>query len=258
MGLLKKALDRIDFAFMYFMKLPLFLKIIAAMTMIVLPVPVFNLLDLEFYSNTEVASAFFKHYFILNNLLLLIHIGAALPAIVLGPLLLHTALRKQKPKLHARLGKIYITACLISAVTVFPLAISHRLGFVPQLGFGAMAVSWFTLTYLAYGAARARDFTAHKRWVLRSYAMTFAFVHVNLTYRLFLPYDSLSIISVKVFQSMISWQANLMCVEIYLAGTTTAGKFVGRETFIRNLTRWSKNDRFHWRAGLITPRFPPG
>lgn len=245
MWLFKKYLKIIDTGFEYFWQFPPLIKLLCVMTAFVIHVPLNYIGSPEIYTNTVFASPFFKELFLLNNILLLLHISAAVPAIIFGPILMFAPLRKQKPKLHRTLGTWYVIGCMLSAVTVFPLAISNRIGFEPQLGFGMMAVTWFTVTALAYTAARNKDYRAHRRWIMRSYAMTFAFVHVNLTYKLFLPYHLLSPVGVKVFQSMVSWQANLLLVELYLAATTVNGRFVGWRQWTRSLSTWSKYDRFY-------------
>lgn len=247
MSALSRFFKKIDEGTDYFLAMPFPWKVLVVMTLFVLPVPFIHILNPAKYTNTAgLASTFLEGLYIVNNLLLITHIMAALPAIVLGPFMFSAALRAKRPMLHRRLGKIYVTGCMVSAVSVFPLALSNGVGPVAWLGFGVMATLWFTFTWLGYCAARNKDFPAHRRWLMRSYAMTFAFVHVNLTYRLLLPYDLLSEESIKVFQSMVSWMTNLMIAEIYLAGTTHGGKFIGLRKWAGNMLQYCPVDRFHW------------
>ena len=98
-----------------------------------------------------------------------------------------------------------------------------------------MAVLWTTFSVLAYLSARRGDLVTHRRWVIRSYAMTFAFVHVNFTYYALHIYDLLHGIWVTAFQCMVSWMINLVIAEIYIAATNYRGNFVPRARFIPNL-----------------------
>lgn len=241
------TLKKIDNAIAYFFQLPMRLLFIYAPVLAVLPIPLLHLSNPELYSNHEAASAFFKSLPFANNMLLVIHIAAALPAIIVGPLLFHTGFRKNWLPWHKRLGKFYVFGCWISAVSVLPLAMANYAGLVAYIGFGCMACLWLITTYFAYTAIRNKDPVAHRRWMMRSYAMTFAFVHVNLTYPLFLPYGLLTTGGIKAFQSMVSWLFNLMVVELYLDGTNTAGRFLGWKKWLKNIFKINKDDRFYFK-----------
>ncbi len=188
--------------------------------------PLFYLLTPVLYSFERVASPA-SDFYLLNNLLLLFHVAFSFVALSLGPWLFNTSLRARRPDIHKKIGKFYITGCMAGAVTVFPLALSNATGTVAHLGFGVMSVVWFTLAYLAYGAAVNRDFIAHRRWAVRSFAVTFAFVHVGLSYKLFIPSGTFNAQGMQALQSMVSWLGNLLFAEIYLMSTRLNGQFKG-------------------------------
>lgn len=227
------------------MRLPPVAIVMLVMTFLVLPVPLQLLLAEEMFHNAPHASPFFKELFILNNLLLFTHILFAMPAILFGPFLFSDRLRKNRPNIHKTLGKFYVAGCMLSAVTVLPLAISNGGGTVAHIGFSVMGCTWFTVTYFAYSAAVNKDFIAHRRWMMRSYALTFAFVHVNLTYKFLLPYEHMSIGAIKAMQSMVSWQFNLLLVELYLEATTFKGRWQGWGKFLARTIRPSPEDKFY-------------
>lgn len=184
--------------------------------------------------------------FEVSNTLLIIHICAAIPAILFGPLALYAPLRDRKPRFHRWVGTGYVFGCMVSAVTVFPLTFYNKGGIIGLLGFGAMACTWFTLAFLGYTSARNKDFTAHRRWMMRSYAMTFAFIHVNLTYKLLLPLEYFTIEGLQAFRGMVSWLFNLFLMELYLASTTHTGQLVTWKIFKKNATRRSPQDRAYF------------
>ncbi len=245
-----KTRNFFDEGFRYISTSPLMIGICAGMTILVIGVPFSYILYPEMYTNTPHASAFFKTLkfsHLLNNLLLVSHIAAAVPAILFGPFLFIEGIRRDHIRVHRIMGQIYVFGTLYSAVTVFPLALSNLGGTVAHIGFGTMSVVWFFTTYFGYCAVMNKDLVAHRRWLMRSYALTFAFVHVNLTYKLLLPYEQLTVQGIKAFQSMVSWQGNLMLVEIYLAATTHTGRFTGWKKFLRHATTWSRFDKFYFR-----------
>lgn len=190
---------------------------------------------------------------------LFLHIFFALGCTFLGPLLFLKPFRDKHPKYHRKIGKIYVFGALLSAVIVLPLAITNGGGIYPRIGFTVMAITWFSITYMAYCYARVKNFPEHRRWALRSYAMTFAFVHVNFTFKMLGVYSILEAypVLVKVMQSMVSWMSNLVIIEIYLAATTFKGKFVGKQMWFDNL--FNKN-RFqikrHWNAISSKAKLP--
>jgi uncharacterized membrane protein len=53
-------------------------------------------------------------------------------------------------------------------------------GPVVSFGFSLLAVFWLYTSWRAYRYARARDFTAHRRWMIRSFAMTAAAITLRL------------------------------------------------------------------------------
>lgn len=84
--------------------------------------------------------------------------------------------------------------------------------------------------------------------MMRSYAMSFAFIHVNLTYHWIGVYQFMNdAVAIKVMQSMVSWQFNLLVIEFYLAATTFKGKFVGWKKWGKNIFSWSPEDKFFFK-----------
>lgn len=214
--------------------------------MFVMEVPfhiIFVILKLAIHDLPPISTPFLDGMWRINDILLFTHIAAAVPCILFGPFLFYRGLVKANPRVHRKIGTFYVYGVLYSAVTVIPLAMSKD-HFLPQLGFTTMAVVWFCVTWFGFMAARNKNFVTHRRWMMRSYAMSFAFIHVNLTYHLIGIYEMMDGVSIKVMQSMVSWQFNLFVVEIYLAATTFKGKFVGWKQWGKNLTWWAKDDRF--------------
>jgi uncharacterized membrane protein len=149
--------------------------------------------------------------------LLFFHIILAVPSTFLGATLFFEPFRRRHLNYHRWVGKIYVTATLLSAVIVFPLALTNASGPIPRFGFSSLAFLWFVFTLYAYLAIRRKDVRAHRIWMMRSYALTFAFVHVNVTFRFFGVYDWVDNDRMKlaVLKSYVSWLLNLSSVEIY-------------------------------------------
>lgn len=228
-----------------FWAMPAMYKLMIVAVALVIAVPFKFVYWIAIYQHINFAAPFLPAPWA-NKIMLVGHIITAVPPLVLGPFLFYRPLRDKRPAIHRLMGKIYVGMCLISALLVFPLALHNSPGTIAPLGFGVMTLVWFTTTFLAYGAAINKDFVAHRRWMIRSYAVTFAFVHVNLTYKLILPpYDTMSRDTIKALQSMASWQFNLLVMELYLCATSFAGRFVGWKKFGKNLISLSRDDRMY-------------
>ncbi|MBI1300414.1 MAG: DUF2306 domain-containing protein [Alphaproteobacteria bacterium] len=222
-------------------------------TLCVLYLPLHFIFDDTLFRNVPFASLFSKSYPIINNQLLFLHIFAATFSIIVGPFLFSPKLRKNYPKWHIRMGQIYAIGCLVSAITVLPLAWSNAPGSPGRYGFTPMAIFWFLTTYFAYTAAIHKNYITHRRWMMRSYAMTLAFIHVNLTYKFFLPFDAMSFNAIKVMQSMVSWMGNLFIIEFYIAATAPNGRFLGFSQWGKNLLSIAPQDKYYWRFWKIKP-----
>jgi len=146
---------------------------------------------------------------------LAIHASLAATALTVGPIQFIPKLRAARPRLHRWTGRIYIFACLAGGSAGLLLAWGTDAGPVAQFGFGALAVSWIFCTARAWRLAVARRFVEHRRWMVRSFALTLAAV----TLRLYLPIapvlgypflDGYRIIS------WMCWVPNLLAAELYL------------------------------------------
>ena len=111
------------------------------------------------------------------------HLGAGGVAIVTGAVQFSTRMRFQSPHLHRLLGKVYIAAVLISGGFGGFLAPSSSGGVAGHFGFGLLAVLWVATALIAFTSARSGDYSAHRAWMIRSYALCLAAV----TLRLYLP-----------------------------------------------------------------------
>jgi uncharacterized membrane protein len=114
---------------------------------------------------------------------LTVHAGFAATALILGPFQFLAGVRARRPRVHRWIGRTYAVCCLAAGVAGLVLAFGARTGPISTAGFGLLAVTWLITTSLAWRAALARQFVEHRRWMIRSYALTFAAV----TLRLYLP-----------------------------------------------------------------------
>jgi predicted membrane protein DUF2306 len=148
---------------------------------------------------------------------LIVHAGLAATALVLGPWQFLPRLRAARPRLHRWMGRCYVFACLLGGSAGLLVAWGTSAGPVAQFGFGTLAVLWISCAVQAWRMALARRFVEHRRWMVRSFALTLAAV----TLRLYLP---IVVVSGYPFVegyraiSWLCWVPNLIVAELYLNG----------------------------------------
>lgn len=125
-------------------------------------------------------------------------------------------IRAKRLKLHRFLGKIYVITVLLSSISGLYIAIHANGGIVSQLGFSLLAIGWFYTTICAYTTIKKKEIESHRKWMIRSYALTLAAV----TLRLWLPtLPSLLEISFEeayIIISWLCWVPNIIIAEIYI------------------------------------------
>jgi uncharacterized membrane protein len=129
------------------------------------------------------------------------HVGGGLIALAVGPWQFHRSLRARALAVHRWLGRTYVMAVLVGGIGALVLAPSSQEGLVTHIGFGALAVLWLHATVQAYRRIRARDQAAHRRWMIRSFALTLAAV----TLRIYLPLEQAAGLSFHDAYRWVSW-----------------------------------------------------
>jgi uncharacterized membrane protein len=146
---------------------------------------------------------------------LVLHAGVSATVLILGALQFFPKFRARWPAWHRRAGTIYVIGCMIGGGAGLVLAAGSTEGPIATVGFGLLAIAWLGATANAWRYAKARDFLRHRRWMTRSYALTFAAV----TLRIYLPIVFVAHWDADVGYRAISflcWVPNLIVAELWL------------------------------------------
>ena len=150
---------------------------------------------------------------------LAVHAGGAATALLVGPFQLVPAIRRRR-SIHRWLGRIYATGCLVGGLAGLRLAFGTTAGVFAGVGFGLLALCWLFATTQAWRFARERRFEEHRRWMYRSFAMTFAAV----TLRLYLPIAPMlgfDFMDGYRLTAWVSWIPNLIVLELWMRRRAT-------------------------------------
>jgi len=130
-----------------------------------------------------------------------LHLGGAGLALAIGPFQFKTRLRNRFLEVHRWMGRTYVICVLVGGTAALALATMSQAGLATHFGFGLLAGLWLFATGMAYLRIRAGDQVSHRRWMIRSYALTFAAV----TLRIYLPLSQIAGIPFDAAYQTISW-----------------------------------------------------
>ncbi len=108
------------------------------------------------------------------------HVVFGAVALLIGPLQFARGLRERFPRVHRVLGSISVGAIVIAAIAGVVISPLTSAGFVGALGFATMGVLWATFALLGLRAILRRDVRAHREWMTRTFALTYAAVTLRL------------------------------------------------------------------------------
>ena len=146
---------------------------------------------------------------------LYLHILGAAVALLVCPLQLVRRWRVRGNRLHRWTGRVYVAGCLLGGAGGLVSAFGSTAGPVAASGFATLAVLWIAVNVQGWRAALAGRYVEHRRWMLRSFALTFAAV----TLRLYLPLVFvLHLPFVDAYRAIawLAWVPNLVVAELYL------------------------------------------
>lgn len=104
-------------------------------------------------------------------------------ALLIGWIQFSKKFRNADLKRHRAIGKLYVGSVIISGICGIYIGFYATGGWIASLGFIFLGIIWLFTTIMAYNAARKKDFSLHKGFMIYSYAACFAAV----TLRIWLP-----------------------------------------------------------------------
>ncbi len=154
------------------------------------------------------------------RLAFLAHISAAPVALAIATFQLMPRLRARRPGLHRWMGRAYALAILIGGLGALGMLPTANGGPAAQVGFGLLALGWLGTTAIAVFHARARRFDLHRRWMIRSFALTFAAVTLRLEMPVLMAGFGLDYPTAIVILGWLCWLPNLALAELVLTRNT--------------------------------------
>ena len=144
-----------------------------------------------------------------------VHAAGAATALLLGPWQFRPRLRVRWPFLHKCIGRLYAVGCASGGLAALVLATGLSSGPVAGAGFAALGLAWLITTGLAVREVLAGRIAPHRRWMIRSFALTLSAV----TLRIYLPLSDVFNVEFLTAYRTIAWACwlpNLLLAELFL------------------------------------------
>jgi uncharacterized membrane protein len=132
------------------------------------------------------------------------HGACSIVALVIGPWGFSTWLRKKSPRTHRNLGKLYLGCVMVGGITGLRMAMEAHGGLSGKAGLTSLGLLWLWTGWNGYASARGKRFAEHRRWMVRSYCLTYAAV----TLRLYLTYGTTTFgLDYDALYRVVAWGA---------------------------------------------------
>lgn len=152
--------------------------------------------------------------------------------LVIGFFQLHPKSHRRFTKLHRWVGYFYVMGILFFAAPG-GLIMSFFINRGPWVlsSFVVQASLWFWFTALAFSRIRKGDIIAHKQWMWRSYALTFA--AITLRIYIFITSYSIDLSQPHAYATLawLSWVPNLIVVEYFIRNNASQESPKANNTF---------------------------
>lgn len=146
-----------------------------------------------------------------------VHAFTALLVLPAGFTQFSAAFRRRWPSWHRRLGKVYLLVVLIlAAPSGLLIGLHANGGWSSQWAFCLLAVLWFYFTWEAWRQARRRNWTAHRDFMIRGFALALSAITLRawkyLLVALFHPHP----MDVYRLVAWLGWVLNLLVAEFII------------------------------------------
>lgn len=152
---------------------------------------------------------------LLNRHVLIVHASFAAGALLLVPVQLWTAGRGKIGFVHRLSGYTAMLVIYVAALAALWIAPTARGGLITSLGFASLAAAWLIGVTIGLISVPLKAYDAHRRWMIRVAALTFAAV----TLRIYMPISLALHIDYNIAYRIVSWLCwlpNLGLVEVWI------------------------------------------
>lgn len=188
-------------------------------------------LDVAFLSIKQ-DSIHLPHY----KIAFFIHVFSALFVLLAGFTQFSSTIRKNQYWLHKWSGWLYVGLTLfLAAPSGLIIGFYANGGWSSQLAFCLLAILWFIFTFIAVMKAIKKDITAHRNWMIRSFALALSALTLRAwKYVIVLAFQPRPMDTYRIV-AWLGWVLNLVIAEIIIY---KLAKGLGRGAEGRNIENY--------------------
>jgi len=143
-----------------------------------------------------------------------IHVYTSMLVLLAGFTQFSGRLLRQQPKLHRLFGYIYIIDVLmITGPAGMLMSFYANGGISSRIAFVLLSVLWMGSTAMALYQVKKKDFTAHRSWMIRSYALTLSAVTLRIWKVVLANYTDIHPLDRYRIIAWLGWGLNLLLAE---------------------------------------------
>jgi uncharacterized membrane protein len=143
-----------------------------------------------------------------------IHVFTAIIALLAGFTQFSSQLMQQNRGLHRFMGRVYVIDILfINFPAGLVMGVYANGGLLGKTAFLLLDVLWFYFTYKAYTLARSKDLVNHKRYMVRSYALTFSAITLRTWKIVLSSLFTIDIAQLYIIDAWLGFVPNLLLAE---------------------------------------------
>lgn len=110
-----------------------------------------------------------------------LHVFSSIFVLFTGMTQFSNRIRVNYPTVHRFMGKTYVFLILLAAAPSGWIIGYHANGGIfAQIGFMLLAILWFFFTFQAFRYAKKRNFEKHRKFMMRSFALTLSAITLRL------------------------------------------------------------------------------
>jgi len=143
-----------------------------------------------------------------------VHVFSSMFVLIAGFTQFSQYLLSSYKKWHRIIGKIYVIDVLfVTGPASFIMALLANGGISSRIAFTTLAILWIVTTAKAWRSAMARQFTTHKEWMMRSYALTLSALSLRMWKVLFAEFTTIGPMDRYRIIAWLGWGLNLLIAE---------------------------------------------
>lgn len=150
-----------------------------------------------------------------------IHVFASMFVLFAGFTQFSDHILQQYKRLHRTIGKLYVILVLfVTGPASFIMALLANGGLISRTAFTTLSLLWIYTTAKAWTTVRKKEYTVHRKWMIRSYALTLSAVTLRAWKWLLIALFHLRPLDTYHIVSWLGFVPNLLVAEYIIRKRT--------------------------------------